>query len=420
MNYRKFTIACLISLVFNLANADLPQNVALKQTAIKKIIVFGDSLSDNGNDYNTTQPLQSLLLAIPAIHSSFPTGIVPSTYHEPYYNGRFSNGPLWVEQLAHLFDIMNTRNHRANHFRFIDFAYGGALAHGTTLVNSFFPTPLYWQVAAYVSHQPAYSDKDKTLAILLIGANDYLDNTQPSFDPKAVTPVINAQLNAIKKLYHNGIQHFFIAGIPRLDITPLAKVRGKNYISKEKAFVDANNSQLKAAILALQNNTAFKNIQLTFVDLGKVHSNLNQNLADYGYNPELARTPCYPVYPMPHVASPFISMTNHQTSASLLKNTQIQAAGPSYPVYYDDRCADNTTPNQHIYFDDVHPSASLHCMLALIACKALKDDGYQRDSVIHQGAKETLNCHVLGTMNQQLQQAAQYCQAHRVLLPTSA
>jgi phospholipase/lecithinase/hemolysin len=44
-----------------------------------RIVVFGDSLSDTGNFYHLTG------------------GQLPPT---PYANGRFSNGPLWVEYLA--------------------------------------------------------------------------------------------------------------------------------------------------------------------------------------------------------------------------------------------------------------------------------------------------------------------------------
>ncbi|HDV5785644.1 TPA: hypothetical protein RJD83_002616 [Legionella pneumophila] len=44
---------------------------------MKNIVVFGDGLSDNGNLYAYTNHRRP---ASPA-----------------YYNGRFSNGPVWVE-----------------------------------------------------------------------------------------------------------------------------------------------------------------------------------------------------------------------------------------------------------------------------------------------------------------------------------
>ena len=44
------------------------------------LFVFGDSLSDSGNI------------------SALTGGLIPAS--PPYFNGRFSNGPIWVEHLA--------------------------------------------------------------------------------------------------------------------------------------------------------------------------------------------------------------------------------------------------------------------------------------------------------------------------------
>ena len=55
-------------------------------TPLQNIVVFGDSLSDNGNLYEIMK------------HQ------LPQS--PPYYKGRFSNGPVWVEHLIlHIFLI---------------------------------------------------------------------------------------------------------------------------------------------------------------------------------------------------------------------------------------------------------------------------------------------------------------------------
>lgn len=73
-----------------LALLSLP--ASLLANPFSSIVVYGDSLSDNGNLFAAT-------------------GYPPS----PYYNGRFSNGPVTVEQMATAFGVP-----------LYDFAYGGA------------------------------------------------------------------------------------------------------------------------------------------------------------------------------------------------------------------------------------------------------------------------------------------------------
>src|SRR5947208_1545881 len=68
-----------------------------------QIIAFGDSLTDTGNVYNQT------------------FGISPQS--PPYYNGRFSNGPLWLEDLATDLTLTAPTFSRGGGK---DYAYGGA------------------------------------------------------------------------------------------------------------------------------------------------------------------------------------------------------------------------------------------------------------------------------------------------------
>ena len=85
------TLASLASAAVLLAATAFPACAS----PYSSIVVFGDSLSDNGNLYNAT------------------FGLAPSS--PPYYNGRFSNGPVSVEQLAAQLNAP-----------LLDFAFGGA------------------------------------------------------------------------------------------------------------------------------------------------------------------------------------------------------------------------------------------------------------------------------------------------------
>src|ERR1700709_490686 len=68
-----------------------------------RLFVMGDSLSDDGNLY----------------HAVF--GLYPQS--PPYYKGRFSNGPVWAENLAPKMGL--TFNSAT------DYAYGGAKTDST-------------------------------------------------------------------------------------------------------------------------------------------------------------------------------------------------------------------------------------------------------------------------------------------------
>ena len=72
-----------------------------------RLVVFGDSLSDNGNLYlasGGTQP--------------------PSP---PYYQGRFSSGPVWTELLG-----FNAANFTGSVSGSINYAFGGSRTDATT------------------------------------------------------------------------------------------------------------------------------------------------------------------------------------------------------------------------------------------------------------------------------------------------
>src|SRR5438874_1472870 len=92
--------------------------VALAATTVlaapfTQLVVFGDSLSDVGNISSAT------------------FGSTPGQY---YYNGRFSNGPVYAEALASGLGLPMVRSTASGN----DFAYGGAKTSGTGGFDGFF------------------------------------------------------------------------------------------------------------------------------------------------------------------------------------------------------------------------------------------------------------------------------------------
>lgn len=149
-----------------------------------QIVSFGDSISDTGNTF--------LAAGIPGA---------------PYFEGRFSNGPVWVEVLAGLIGVAppapslvgGTNN-----------SWGGA---ETGVGPSFMGTPnLGTQVAAFVA---ANTLAPTQLVTITGGGNDFLNAGQN--DP--IVPVNNIS-SAITGLVASGGRNFIVANLPRLGQVP--------------------------------------------------------------------------------------------------------------------------------------------------------------------------------------------------------
>jgi phospholipase/lecithinase/hemolysin len=106
------------------------------------LVVFGDSLSDNGN--------LSRIIA-----SRIPPFILRIPNKDHYYEGRFSNGRVWVEQLA-----------TSTHLPLEDEAVGGAkVLKDNIVIPIFFPNgaapSLTHQVQAYLGKNNGALDPNK-------------------------------------------------------------------------------------------------------------------------------------------------------------------------------------------------------------------------------------------------------------------
>jgi len=141
------------------------------------IVAFGDSLSDTGNVYAATA-------------GSNP----PAPY---YYDGRYSNGPVWVEYLATFVSDNALEN----------YAWGGAVTGLGGL-----PPGLLTQVGGYAASAPG--DLDETLFTVWAGPNDFFNGSDDY--EGAVKNIINA----LETLDGLGAQHILVPNMPDLGKTP--------------------------------------------------------------------------------------------------------------------------------------------------------------------------------------------------------
>lgn len=354
------------------------------QTPIKKIIVFGDSLSDDGNLYHLSYSYHDILDKIPPIIKNYPTGYVPSRYNTPYYGGRFSNGKTWVEDVANLFDILDTNVHRDG--LFVDYAYGGANAENFQS-NSRLPTPnifppnLTMQVAEYDWLHPLNTPDNTVLSIIMAGANDYLGGSQ-NID-KTTTYSVSSISHAIINLYSHGVRHFLIAGLPDLGLTYDAYRKGQAFAAEESSLATMHNQKLMMAIQDIQHNQkAYPDIHITFFNWMPFHKAVLSQYQQAGFS--YANTqPCHP-----GANIPISNFSNEMNNPELQVAADVLTSAQNTLPNACDKDADN--PSQHIYMDPVHPTRVVHCMIALTACHFLQGQyAYVKDS-----KQIALQCHM--------------------------
>lgn len=359
--------------------------------AVKQILVFGDSLSDDGNLYHLSYSYHSVLDKIPAIINDYPNGYIPSRYNNPYYGGRFSNGKTWVEDIANLFHIRDTNSHRDG--LFIDYAYGGAHAASFEPSNKLptptvFPPNLSMQVATYDALHLLKSKQADTLAIIMTGANDYLGGRSDT--DTATTSAVNAISSAIDHLYHHGVHQFLIAGLPDLGLTYDSYRHGSAFAKHETELSTLHNQKLAQVVQAYQANTRkYPDMKITFFNWTPFHRAAIENYQAMGFDYANSQ-PCHPGANIPTTGS---VADNPQLAITASVASQTRNHIPS-------ECdADASEPSKHIYMDPVHPTRVVHCMLALTACHLME------------GSNGEVNCHISDTQDptQVATEAAKVC-----------
>jgi phospholipase/lecithinase/hemolysin len=158
-----------------------------------QIVAFGDSLTDAGNVGTATG-------------GQFPPA--------PYSNGRFSNGPVWVQQLASRLGLPAlTPSLKGGS----DYAFGFAeTGNGTTAtrVPGLSVPNVGAQIQTYLgSHTPGAGQ----LFVVWAGANDFFDGqTNPA------VPIHNL-ITDLATLAHAGATHFLVPNLPPLGDTPFGR-----------------------------------------------------------------------------------------------------------------------------------------------------------------------------------------------------
>ena len=239
-------------------------------SAFSNLVVFGDSLSDNGNAAYVFQHFPSF------IPPDLPAPAPPL-----YTAGRYTNGPdvtpatafqgTWVEQLAGKLGVPDPMPGLPN---FVD----STLPPGTNLAvagseTSAGPANIGSMVTAYVSTQPS-GLSSTSLYVLLGGGNDLFRATDPVAAAQAAVANIFQDVGLLQAA---GAQHFLVPNLPDLGTTPRAVQSG------EGALLSAASLQYdqswRAALLTARSN----GLDVTGVDLYALYQQLEATPAAFGF-----------------------------------------------------------------------------------------------------------------------------------------
>ncbi|MGP8238836.1 MAG: immunoglobulin domain-containing protein [Limisphaerales bacterium] len=213
--------------------------VALAENALAHpfatVVSFGDSLSDTTNN--------------PA--------------NGDYWEGRWSNGPLWDEYLAG--DLGAT---------LYDYAFAGSVT-----------ADLPGQVSAA---KAAAWDETNTLFTVWSGANDFIDNAQAngtsysSWEATAAAAVSNIK-RAVSMLSEGGARYVVVLNLPDLSQLPAVETNAELAADRSliRGFAAGFNAGLEFALSSVENQNP--NLRLIFLDDFTLLDKFIANPATYGF-----------------------------------------------------------------------------------------------------------------------------------------
>ncbi|MGH7026173.1 autotransporter domain-containing protein [Brevundimonas sp.] len=268
---------------------------AASAQSYNRLVVFGDSLSDNGNVFLATG------------------GTTPAS--PPYFQGRFSNGPVFVERLG-----FNASNFMGPVTGSINYAFGGARTDSQAS-----PMGMRLQLAQYQSRGGVFGAND--LVSVLGGANNIFQglpaagaspNPTASIAPVALGAAtdINFIVNGVAQA---GAGTILVTNLPKLSLTP----QFRNTTAAPLA--DYAVTTFNGALLTGLNTTAAARpgSNIIMMDLFKIGDVIAANPSAFGVTN--VTQPCF-------------------NGATVCAN-----------------------PNDYFYWDGVHPTAKGHAVMARLA-----------------------------------------------------
>ena len=302
-SYHKRSVCIALALLGSIASS-------AQATNFNAIYVFGDSLSDAGNAFIATG------------------GAAPAP---PYVNGEFSNGPVWVQDLAGKLGVATPTASLAGG---TDYAVGGALSGNAN------PGDLTSQLAAFKAANPVVNPNG--LYTIWIGSNDLdailASNPSQAAAAAGAAAVVGNIDNAINTLAQEGAKNLLIVTVPDLGKTPAAMATGPLGVAAASSlslFFDTTlvNGLSSSGIPSLGAIAGADGLNLNVLDTYSLIDGIVANPNAFGFT---------------NVTQPCLT-------------GEVNDAGGT-------PCA---TPNQYLFWDQLHPTAAGQAIVAAAALQVV-------------------------------------------------
>ncbi len=320
---------------------------------IDKIVVFGDSLSDNGNILSLTSKAHKVFPSVPVIPKN-----------PPYFEGRFSNGLIWIDNLAANLNVPLS-----------DYAYGGSWAEPLHDSNLYVPFGLGMQVNYYLVLGVTDFHKDQHLFVIWAGGNDYVSGREDA--EYATTNTVASIESQIDWLIYYKAKNVLVMNLPDLSLVPEVTAKGPEAMAAVKKLVTLHNKKLAKMLAEMQ-----MKYPDTKIILGDVMDYFTDAYAHpEKYNLKNVSSPCYTGdYSMKSLLSDRTAI--REIAAAKEQNIDIMNSPSLRIAYMAGRHAEDggevcATPDNYMFWDQIHPSRVVHAYMALHAAEILADNDIQ-------------------------------------------
>ncbi|KAL7752935.1 hypothetical protein RI367_001385 [Sorochytrium milnesiophthora] len=291
----------------------------------KQVIIFGDSLTDVGNG------------TYPASNFTYPPA--------PYYKGRYSNGQVWIEYLTQTLGASLT-----------SYATGGATSVNAPDDQPPMPIPsVNDQISKFIADFPTLPPACSSLYMVWIGGNDIFDkgvNLTAPEQVNAFTAAPGIVANYITKDLQRLVgevgnaggkkAHIALLNLPTTDLVPAWRV---GHTPAERALLgyvtrDTNARLATDVVQALRSDSPYQRrpaVSVSLIDTYSMFAEVINNYQQYGFTD--GTNPCIVVDPV--TGAP----------VSLCSN-----------------------PDDHLFWDHVHPTTKAHKVLADKIYQVLQKD----------------------------------------------